>query len=125
MSKESKIQKKLNSLFESNKKKTEFEEQFFTPETKMQMEDLSPEEKKEVEEFVRQLESHKQYAPEKRWRWKFTGRILFKIILFLVEFAVLTFSIFILLPIAINTSITILQSFGIASLLTILKKWAN
>jgi sensor histidine kinase YesM len=125
MSKESKIKDKLNSLFKENQKPSNFEEEFFTPERKMQMEDMTPEEKKEVEDFVRQIEARKPQKPEKFWRWKYTGRILFKSLLLLSEFFILTILISILLPLAINTSIAFGQSFAIALLLTILRQWAK
>jgi ABC-type multidrug transport system fused ATPase/permease subunit len=126
MTDDRKIRQKIEELFgDSNKSHEDMEEILFTE--RSELEDLSNEDVQEVAEYLKhrysKQEEREANKPKQRWKWKFYGLWWFKIILFVFEFLILTASLYFLIPLSINTSITIIQAFSSAAFLTILRQW--
>jgi hypothetical protein len=85
---------------------------------------MDPEEEAEVRDFLAGMMGKKEAKkPKFKWLWSFKGAILFKAILFVVEFLILNAVLFFLLPISINTTVTMTQIFCGSVLLTFLRQW--
>ncbi len=124
MSKESEIKEKLNNLFKEQKKvENDFEEIYTSPQSKLALEDFSEQEKKEVEEAVRDMYDRAPARPNQQWKWSFTGRLLIKVLFYVLEFIIWLFLLKFILPIAINTDITIAQSLCGTLILSYFRFW--
>jgi hypothetical protein len=121
------IRKKIEELFgESNKT---FERESLNPTERSELQDLENQDVQEVAEYLKHQftkEEKKQASlPKRRWKWNFYGFWWFKVILFVLEFFVLTLSIYFLVPLSINNTVTLIQAFSSATLLTILRQWTK
>ncbi len=87
----------------------------------------TPEEKKEVAEALKQMrERRKGNSPTKKvFKWSKRGLILFKVLLFLLEFLVCTGVLYLLLPLATNIPLTYINTFSITLLLYLTKAWVK
>lgn len=120
------INKKLEELFSDNKKGLgDMEEILFTDKSELQ--DMTAQERAEVEQAVRNMLGKKEaidsVKPKKVWRWNFYGLHAFRIIKYLLELCIIITLVWLLLPIAINTEVTIIQASSISVLLAVISKW--
>lgn len=120
MSIETDVKKKLETLF---KEEDNFAEQYFTKESKFAMEDMTPQEKAEVELALKELHSKLPSQPKKTWRWSFFGRLLLKAMFYLFEFVIWVLLIKFALSTTINKDITWLQSINGALILSYFRFW--
>jgi len=123
MFEESEIQRKINNLFREAGKEEELAENFFSEDDKMSLEEISDEEKSEIENYVKAVEANKVKPPKKVWRWKFFGRLILKGILTAIDFVLLTSIFYLLIPIIFAYSFSITQSIALSVVLYILKRW--
>jgi hypothetical protein len=120
------LRQKIEELFGEEKKRDGgAEEVLFTERSELQ--DLTNDDVEEVADYLKHQYAKKEQKeaalPKQRWIWKFYGVWWFRVILFLVEFLVLMLSLYFLVPLSINTSVTLIQAFSGATLLTILRQW--
>lgn len=86
--------------------------------------DMEPDEQAEVKEHLAKLMGRKESRkPKRNWKWSFYGKYIFKALLFLVEFAILTGVLYFFIPLSINTSVTILQALSGSILMTFVRQW--
>jgi ABC-type multidrug transport system fused ATPase/permease subunit len=118
------IKKKLDELFDESKQDiADFEEILSDTGSRFSMEDFTPEERKEVEQAVAEMQARRPKQPKPFFKWTFTGRLLMKILLYVVEAIILFIGFWFVLPFAINTSVTFLQAGAITALLLYIKFW--
>ena len=123
---ERQINQKIEELFSENENANKDMEEVLLTE-RSEMVDLSPEEVAEVKDAVKDMlgkkEAREALKPKPKWTWKFYGFYLFKALIFLAEYAFIALSIYFLLPLAINTVVTLIQAVSITTLLTIYRQW--
>jgi uncharacterized membrane protein len=123
---ERQINKKLEELLrDSEESNKDMEEVLFTE--RSELKDMDDQEVKEVkdalEKMFKRKEAIEDQKPKPIWKWKFYGVWLAQALLFLIEFLFLVLSIYFLVPLSINTSMTFIQAFSSGVLLTILRQW--
>jgi hypothetical protein len=121
---EEQIKKKIEELY----KRPEEDEHFAGLETERSGIEYNEEEEKEIAEAVRRAiditEAKEAKKPKQVWKWRFWGRILFRVILYLIEFFLLFLVIKLLLPVAINNDVSIWRALNISAVLTFMRAWA-
>jgi len=117
---ESELTRKIKDLYRDAEK----EDQHFEPESKFTMEDITPEEREEIEQYYKEKNAHKPVI-RKRWKWSFVGLMLVKFIIFLFFFVVLTGIFWFMVPFSINTSVTIFQALALTVSVMFIKFWWN
>jgi hypothetical protein len=116
------VTKKINDLFKDSEQDDDFFETVLSN-SNISIEDFTPEERKEVEDAVRAMQERRPKKPKKKWKWSFWGRFLFKLILFIVEFAILAIFVTTCAPFIFNTEIDVKQALAASVLLTYIRFW--
>jgi hypothetical protein len=120
----SKLNEKLNELFGDAKKEDDLFKKTMA-ESSLNMEDFTPEERKEVEDAVRDMQERRPKEPETKFKWTFSGRLLFKILMFLIEYLLLVAVIMVVIPLSIDVSFSIIEAFIAGGVLTFFRFWWN
>jgi hypothetical protein len=118
-----KINKKIEELWKESEKGNP---QSFNTE-RSYLDEFTPQEIAELETALggifQRKDEEEAKQPKKRWTWKFYGLYLFKFAIWLTEILIVSCITCFLLPIAINTNVTIFQSLSLITLLAVIKKW--
>ena len=112
------LEKKFQEMFEQSELPNRMDNLHNT------MMEMDPEEQAEVKEHLAKLMEKKEAKkPKWKWLWSFKGVFLFRTLLYVVEFLILITMMFFLLPLSINTTVTVTQVVSGAILLTFLRQW--
>jgi len=124
MFEENEIQRKINQIFKDTKLRDDDLKDKLFPSGKMELEDMTDEERKEVENSIKEIYSRRPSRPRKVWKWKFVGRLIIKGILLIFEVILFAIVLFFLLPLAINLDdFTIKQALANSCLWVLIKEW--